>query len=181
LESIPVKGRAPKTGYSRDEFGRAWADIDHNGWHTRNDILARDLSDETFESGTNNCVVPTGTLTDPYTVNTFSSVRGQDTSTSVQIDHIVLLSDAWQKGAQQLTGEHRTALASDPLNFMATDGPTNTAKSDQDAATWLPPNTAFRCEYVARQTAAKAKYGLWVTEAEHDVIAGILRGCVSDP
>jgi hypothetical protein len=44
LESIPVKGRAPKTGYTRDEFGPAWADVDRNGCDTRNDILARDLT-----------------------------------------------------------------------------------------------------------------------------------------
>lgn len=60
---------------------------------------------------------------------------------------------------------------------MVADGPTNSAKGDTDAATWLPPNKAFRCEYVARQVDVKAKYQLWVTQAEHDAIAGILAGC----
>jgi hypothetical protein len=175
LEIIPVKGRAPKTGYTRDEFGPA--DIDHNGCDTRNDILARDLEGETFKPGTNNCVVATGTLADKYTGTTITFVRGQDTSSAVQIDHIIALSDAWQKGAQQLTAEQRRQLANDPLNLMAADGPTNGAKGDKDAATWLPPNKAFRCEYVARQTSVKAKYRLWVTQAEHDAIAGILAGC----
>jgi hypothetical protein len=178
LETIPVKGRAPKTGYSRDEFGPAWADVDRNGCDTRNDILARDLEDETFKPGTRNCVVATGTLADQYTGTTISFVRGQDTSTAVQIDHIVALSDAWQKGARQLSDEDRRQLANDPLNLMAADGPTNSAKGDKDAATWLPPNKAFRCEYVARQTSVKAKYRLWVTPAERDAIAGILAGCV---
>jgi hypothetical protein len=177
LESIPVKGRAPKTGYSRDEFGPAWADTDHNGCDTRNDILARDLTDQTFRSGTNNCVVTSGFLADKYTGTTINFVRGQDTSTDVQIDHIVSLSDAWQKGAQQLSADQRKELANDPLNLMAADGPTNSAKGDKDAATWLPPNKAFRCEYVARQTAVKARYSLWVTQAEHDAIAGLLEGC----
>lgn len=177
LQGIPVKGRAPKTGYARDEFGPAWADIDHNGCDTRNDILARDLTGETFKAGTNNCVVTTGVLADKYTGTTINFVRGQDTSTDVQIDHIVALSDAWQKGAQQLTVDQRRQLANDPLNLMAADGPTNSAKGDKDAATWLPPNRAFRCEYVARQTSVKAKYGLWVTQAEHDAIAGLLEAC----
>lgn len=177
LETIPVKGRAPKTGYTRDEFGPAWADVDHNGCDTRNDILARDLIDKTFKAGTNNCVVASGTLADEYTCTTITFVRGQDTSSKVQIDHVVPLSDAWQKGAQQLSGERREELANDPLNLMAADGPTNAAKGDSDAATWLPPNKAFRCEYVARQTSVKAKYSLWVTQAEHDSIAGILEGC----
>ncbi|MCU1566970.1 MAG: deoxyribonuclease [Pseudarthrobacter sp.] len=177
LESIPVKGRAPKTGYTRDEFGPAWADTDRNGCDTRNDILARDLTDETFKPGTNNCVVATGRLADKYTGTTITFTRGQDTSSDVQIDHIVALSDAWQKGAQQLNTDQRKELANDPLNLIAADGPTNSAKGDKDAATWLPPNKAFRCEYVARQTAVKAKYSLWVTQAEHDAIARTLQGC----
>jgi hypothetical protein len=177
LEEIPVKGRAPKTGYSRDEFGPAWADTDRNGCDSRNDMLARDLTDDVFKSGTNNCVVTSGTLADKYTGTTISFVRGQDTSIDVQIDHIVPLSDAWQKGAQQLSKEQRKELANDPLHLMAADGPTNSAKGDKDAATWLPPNRAFRCEYVARQTFVKAKYSLWVTQAEHDAITGILKGC----
>ncbi|WP_461174721.1 HNH endonuclease family protein [Arthrobacter sp. Z1-9] len=177
LESIPVKGRAPKTGYDRDEFGPAWADTDRNGCDTRNDILARDLANETFKPATNNCVVVTGKLADKYTGTTINFTRGQDTSSDVQIDHIVALSDAWQKGAQQISADQRRELANDPLNLMAADGPTNSAKGDKDAATWLPPNKAFRCEYVARQTAVKAKYSLWVTQSEHDSIAGILVGC----
>ncbi len=177
LESVPVKGRAPKTGYTRDEFGPAWDDVDRNGCGTRNDILARDLSNETFKPGTNNCVVATGTLADKYTGTTINFTRGQNTSSNVQIDHVVALSDAWQKGAQNLSADKRKELANDPLNLMAADGPTNSAKGDKDAATWLPPNKAFRCEYVARQAAVKAKYNLWVTQAEHNTITGILAGC----
>ncbi|SCB91287.1 Protein of unknown function [Pseudarthrobacter enclensis] len=177
LDDLPVKGRAPKTGYSRQEFGPAWSDTDHNGCDTRNDILARDLANETFKPGTNNCVVASGTLADRYTGTTIRFVRGEGTSSQVQIDHIVPLSDAWQKGAQQLTADQRKELANDPLNLMAADGPTNSAKGDKDAATWLPPNKPFRCEYVSRQVEVKAKYRLWVTKAEHDAIAGILAGC----
>ncbi|MDQ0678375.1 hypothetical protein QFZ30_001757 [Arthrobacter pascens] len=177
LETIPVKGRSPKSGYTREEFGPAWADVDHNGCDTRNDILARDLEGETFKPGTENCVVATGTLADKYTGTTINFVRGNTTSSAVQIDHVIALSDAWQKGARQLSIEQRNELANDPLNLMAADGPTNGAKGDKDAATWLPPNKAFRCEYVARQTAVKAKYQLWVTQAEHDAMAHILASC----
>lgn len=177
LATIPVKGRAPKTGYSRDNFGVAWADVDHNGCDTRNDILARDLSNETFKAGTHDCIVMTGTLADKYTGKTIRFVRGADTSTAVQIDHIIPLSLAWQTGAQQISEDQRKMLANDPLNLMAADGPANMAKSDKDAASWLPSNKAFRCEYVARQTAVKAKYKLWVTLPEHDAIAGILNSC----
>ena len=90
---------------------------------------------------------------------------------------MVALSDAWQKGAQQLTTEQRTAFANDQLNLQSTDGPTNIKKGDGDAATWLPPNKGFRCEYVARQISVKATYSLWVTQAEHDAMANILADC----
>ena len=176
LATLPVKGRAPKTGYERALFGPTWADVDQNGCDTRNDILRRDLTEVTYTNSVP-CKVQTGILADPYTGTTISFVRGTTTSSAVQIDHVVALSDAWQKGAQLLSTEARTAFANDPLNLQATDGPTNTQKGDGDAATWLPPNKGFRCEYVARQVSVKARYGLWVTQAEQDAIAGILAGC----
>ncbi|GAA3941899.1 HNH endonuclease family protein [Pseudoclavibacter caeni] len=174
LATLPVKGRAAKTGYSRTEFGRGWKDPDHNGCDARNDVLARDLVDTTRKG---DCTVLTGTLHDPYTGGDIAFTRGAKTSEAVQIDHVVALSDAWQKGAQQLSADMRVDLANDPLELIAVDGPTNTSKSDGDAATWLPPDTGFRCEYVARQIAVKASYGLWVTEAERDAMGGVLAGC----
>ncbi|WP_082874329.1 DUF1524 domain-containing protein [Arthrobacter sp. OY3WO11] len=176
LATLPIKGRAPKTGYDRALFGQAWADVDRNGCDTRNDILQRDLTGITFTNGVP-CKVQSGTLADPYTGTSISFLRGSGTSSKVQIDHVVALSDAWQKGAQQLTTEQRTAFANDPLNLQATDGPTNQKKGDGDAATWLPPNKGFRCDYVARQVSVKATYGLWVTLAEHNAMAAILASC----
>lgn len=177
LNTLPVKGRAPKTGYERSQFGPAWKDVDHNGCDTRNDILARDLTDKTFRPGTHDCVVASGVLHDPYTGTTIQFTRGQDTSSAVQIDHIVALSDAWQKGAQQLSADLRTQLANDPLNLLAVDGPANQQKGDGDAATWLPPNKAFRCTYVTHQVQVKAKYSLWVTQAEKAAITNQLGTC----
>ena len=176
LATLPIKGRAPKTGYDRGLFGQAWADVDRNGCDTRNDTLKRDLTGITYTNSVP-CKVQSGTLADPYTGTTISFLRGSATSSKVQVDHVVALSDAWQKGAQQLSTEQRTAFANDPLNLQATDGPTNMKKGDGDAATWLPPNRGFRCEYVARQISVKATYSLWVTQAEHDAMANILANC----
>jgi hypothetical protein len=176
LETLPVKGRAPKTGYDREQFGQAWADVDRNGCDTRNDMLNRDLTEIAYVNSVP-CKVKSGVLDDPYTGTQIPFLRGQATSSDVQIDHIVALSDAWQKGAQQLTAEQRLAFANDPLNLQSTDGPTNQQKSDGDAATWLPPNKGYRCEYVARQVSVKATYTLWVTQAEHDAMASILTDC----
>lgn len=182
LASLPVKGRAPKTGYARAMFGQAWSDDvtvpgGHNGCDTRNDILGRDLNGIIFKAGTRNCVVLTGTLRDPYTNRVILFHRGAGTSNAVQIDHMVALSNAWQTGAQQLSADQRRNFANDPLNLAAVDGPTNEAKGDGDAATWLPPNKAYRCTYVTRQVQVKAKYRLWVTPPEHAAIARILNNC----
>lgn len=177
LATLSVKGRAPKTGYARTQFGAAWSDVDHNGCDTRNDILKRDMTNVTFKYGTHDCVVKTGTLNDPYTGKTINFVRGQYTSTAVQIDHVVALSDAWQKGAQQLSADQRLQLANDPYNLLAVDGPANQQKSDSDAASWLPSNKSFRCQYVARQIGVKHKYALWVTQAEKDAMTNVLSSC----
>jgi hypothetical protein len=184
LATLPIKGRAPMTGYDRDAFGPAWSDDTgdqwgHNGCDTRNDVLRRDLSDVVVKPGTHGCVVLTGTLQDPYGHTTIHFVRGVGTSTAVQIDHLVALADAWQTGAQQWSTERRQAFANDPRELLAVSGSLNAAKRDGDAATWLPPYRPFRCRYVAQQVAVKSAYGLWVTRAEHDAIARVLAGCAA--
>lgn len=179
LDTLAIKGRAPKTGYERAVFGPSWSDDvtvadGHNGCDTRNDILRRDLIDIELKPGTGDCVVLTGVLNDPYTGTVIAFQRGRGTSRAVQIDHIVPLSDAWQKGAQGWDEFTRRNFANDPLNLQATDGPINDQKGDGDAATWLPPNKSYRYTYVSRIVDIKAAYGLWVTQAEHDAIARIL-------
>ena len=177
LETLPVKGRAPKTGYTRDQFGQAWADVDHNGCDTRNDILKRDLTSIIYKVGTRNCVVASGTLVDRYSGETINFVRGNVTSMEVQIDHVVALSNAWQTGAFKLSADQRKALANDPLNLFAVKGSLNQQKSDGDAATWLPPLKSFRCAYVAQQIAVKMKYSLWVVPPEKAAMVAILAKC----
>lgn len=182
-EELTVKGRAPRTGYEREAFGSAWADTDENGCGTRDDILKRDLAGVRLRSGAGGgsggsgggCKVAAGTLTkDPYTGRRVEFVRGRS---KVDIDHVVALSDAWQKGAQKWQRRKRVAFANDPLNLLAVDSSANRRKSDGDTATWLPGNKAYRCVYVARQVAVKKKYELWVTDAERDAMKRVLSRC----
>lgn len=175
LEQLPVKGKAPTTGYDRVErFGPSWSDVDGNGCDTRNDILSRDLSETVVDD---RCRVLSGVLHSPYTGDEVRFSRGVDTSAEVQIDHVVALQNAWITGAQQLDDVTRTRLANDPLNLVAADGASNQQKSASDAASWLPKNTAFRCDYVARQIGVKTSYGLWVTRAESDAMTRVLAAC----
>jgi len=180
-QRLPVRGRTPKTGYDRAEFGQTWADVDHNGCDTRNDVLRHYLTEIVVKPGTKDCVISAGKLLDPYSGQTIEFVRGQGTSSQVQIDHVVALADAWQKGAQQLDPQIREQFANDPLNLIPTSGKLNQQKGAGDAATWLPPNRAFRCEYVARQVAVKQRYHLWVTAAEQQAMVRVLNTCPDLP
>lgn len=176
LENLAVKGRAPKTGYTREQFYNGWPTVD--GCNLRQRILKREFGDSAVLDG---CTVLSGEFDEPYTGKHMVYEKREDITKGVQIDHVVALSDAWQKGAQNLTAEERYQIATDPLNLLAVDASTNQKKSDGDAATWLPPNKSFRCTYVARQVSVKYKYHLWVTEAEKNAIVAILNTCPNEP
>lgn len=173
LDALPVREAALHTGYSRSKFGPAWYDLDRNHCDTRNDILRRDLIDERLDG---NCIVLDGLLRDPYTGLVIEFVRGPR-STAVQIDHIISLSNAWETGAQRISYMRRLALANDPLNLIAVDGPTNQAKGDRDASEWLPPLESEHCDYVVRQVAVKTEYKLWVTPPEAAAMREVLEAC----
>ena len=181
IESQITKGRAPKTGYTRAQFGQTWADVDRNGCDTRNDILKRDLTAEVFKERTRECVVLSGTLIDPFSGEIINFVRGNVSSMEVQIDHVVALSNAWQTGAFKLSIKDRTAFANYPLNLLAVKGRLNSQKRDGDAATWLPPFKSYRCDYVSRQIAVKIRYKLWFTAPEKEAMIRILKSCPEKP
>jgi hypothetical protein len=178
LASLAVQAAAPQSGYDRDLFGTDWLDLDQNGCDTRNEVLKRDMVEIVFKQGST-CELATGTLLDPYTGKAIDWVQGQGTSLAVQIEHVVALAAAWRTGAADWTPAKRRQFANDPDHLLASDGPTNQAKSDDDAEAWLPPNTGFRCAYVSIQVAIKAKYGLWVTPGERDAIAAALEECAA--
>lgn len=102
LNSLEIKGRAPKTRFDRALVGTAWSDDvtvegGRNGCDTRNDILRRDLAGAGFKPGRKVCVVLSGTLNDPYTGEAIQFQRGPGSSSQIQVDHVVPLLDAWQK------------------------------------------------------------------------------------
>lgn len=178
LEKLEIKGRAPKTGYERTEFYKTWPNVE--GCNLRQRIIKRELGG-TAKLDSDNCTVLSGEFDEPYTGQHLIFYEKSDLSRGIQIDHVVALSDAWQKGAQNLPAEIRYNLATDPLNLLAVDASANQQKSDGDAATWLPKNKGFRCQYIARQISVKYKYQLWVTQAEYDAMSRILASCPNEP
>lgn len=185
-KSLPVVELDTKSKYKRvEQFGEAWKDVNGNGCDTRNDILKRDLRDVTT-AGRNNCRVTSGVFDDPYTGKTIHFKYGKDTSSEVQIDHVVALHDAWMTGAQKLTQQEREALANDPDNLLAVDGPENQRKGDglclnKSGCTgmYLPPNEKYHCEYAAKFTEVKSKYNLGLTEGQKETLVPLLEQCAA--
>ena len=176
LENRAVQEKNTSEKYYRKLFYDSWG-IDEYGCNTRERILNRDLKNTVLIG----CKVQSGTLIDPYTGKTIEFVRGQETSSLVQIDHVVALSNAWSTGAYKLGSNTRYELSQDPLNLLAVEGQANQDKSDASADVWLPPNEAFRCQYVARQISIKYKYHLWVTPAEKFAMQRVLALCPEEP
>lgn len=180
MEALPMRGWDRMQDFNRFRFGEAWSDdvnveFGHNGCNTRDDILRRDLVDLQVRPGT--CFAQSGVLHDPYTGATIDFVRGPDTSSAVQIDHVVALADAWYKGARSWDDQRRRDFANDPRNLLAVAGQVNFDKAFRDAASWLPPNAAFRCAFVARQVEVKTDYQLWLSGKEKDAMRQVLRDC----
>lgn len=181
VPQIPVRIRG--FDYRRAAFGDSWTDDNpapggHNGCDTRNDILDRDLVEKTYVS-IKRCpnAVATGTLPDPYTNEVVAFVRGNQTGASVQIDHIVPLALAWDLGARDWTPDLRLRFANDPANLLAVAGAPNQDKGDSEPALWMPPNTAFRCQYAVQFIAVLRGYRLPVDAPSATVLRDAAATC----
>jgi hypothetical protein len=180
LRRLEVRGWDRTSDFKRYQFGKAWSDdvnveFGHNGCNTRDDILRRDLRNLFVRPGT--CYAQSGTLVDPYSGVTIDFVRSPDTSNAVEIDHVVALADAWYKGARSWDPQRRLDFANDPRNLLAVSPKANFDKAFRDAASWLPPNEAFRCDFVARQIEVKTAYGLWLAAKERKAMDAVLARC----
>ncbi len=181
VTEIPARVRGHD--YRRAAFGKSWTDDTsapggYNGCDTRNDILDRDLVDKTYVS-IRRCpnAVGAGTLIDPYTSEVVPFTRGHKVGAAVQIDHIVPLALAWDLGARDWSQEKRIRFANDPANLLAVDGPTNQDKSDQQPADWMPPNTAFHCQYAMQFIAVLRGYALPVDAPSAAVLRDAAKSC----
>jgi len=180
LKQLEVRGWDRTSDFKRYQFGKAWSDdvdveFGRNGCNTRDDILRRDLTNLVVRRGT--CYAQSGTLVDPYSGVTIDFVRSPDTSKAIEIDHVVALADAWYKGARSWDPQRRLDFANDPRNLLAVSPKANFDKAFRDAASWLPPNEAFRCDFVARQIEVKDAYGLWLSAKEKKAMDAVLSRC----
>jgi hypothetical protein len=166
------------TGYARDcdrsaacVFGQPWLDVDGDGCDQRSQVLARDLVNVTRKPG--RCAVTAGTLTDPYTGETITSVS------KIQIDHVVPLAEMWRSGASKWTTDQRAQAANNLVNLVAVKGTVNQQKGDKTPDAWLPPNAGYHCTYSKIYVTIKLTYGLTVTAPERAALAAALNTCAA--
>jgi hypothetical protein len=112
-------GAPHPAGYSRDEFGQGWADVDHNGCDQRNDVLRRDTKKCHTKPGTNGCVLQSGVIKNDRYSYASRSVKCKRGSSKVEIDHVVSLADAWRMGAYDWSTKKREKFANDLMNLEA--------------------------------------------------------------
>ncbi|WP_245720471.1 HNH endonuclease family protein [Nocardia uniformis] len=183
LPARPYPGgyeRGCKTGQGC-VFGPAWSDDTdapgaHDGCDTRNNALARQLTEVTFRAGTNNCVVLSGILDDPYTSRRiiFDKADAKD----IQIDHVYPLAAAWDMGASGWSRDRRLRFANDlDYNLLAVNGKINQDKSDNTPADWLPPSAATHCFYAGKYLTVAAQYSLPITAADKAALQRVATGC----
>lgn len=183
--------KARPGGYDREKYFGGWASNGCGSATTRDTILARDLKGAVKNS---KCQVVSGTLSDPYTGRTIRFKRGRNTSSAVQIDHVVALLDAWESGARDWDQAKRVKYANSPDVLLASDGPANMAKgsgldvngtalyrSQHSGAPdiWMPDNKAYRCDYMAKRATIKSKWGLTMTPREKQQTVSVLSQCLT--
>lgn len=183
--------KARQGGYNREQQFGGWTPNGCGAATTRDTILERDMTDVKKNA---KCQVVSGTLADPYTGRTIRFTRGPKTSAAVQIDHVVALQDAWASGARDWTQEKRVEYANSPDVLLASDGPANMAKGNgldfygtsrwltQKTGApdvWMPDNTAYRCDYMAKRAQIKKQWGLTMTAREKQQTVSVLASCVA--
>ncbi|GAA3846114.1 hypothetical protein GCM10022243_10380 [Saccharothrix violaceirubra] len=176
LAGLVVAEPGTLKGYERDcdkgaacVFGRAWKDVDGDGCDQRSQVLARDLTDVKRKDG--RCGVESGTLADPYTGETITSVS------KIQIDHVVPLAEMWRSGAAAWPADRRVAAANDLRNLVAVQGKANQSKSDHTPDEWMPPNAAYACSYGRMYVGVKANYALTISAPERAALESALAKC----
>lgn len=170
LADITVAEDHPMDNYDRDTFApTGWIDTTGNGCTTREDVLARDLDNETLQI--DGCTVEYGQTIGAYSGEPIEHVQG---ASEVDIEHVVAVGQAWRNGAHTWDETTRQTFYQDQENLIAVSAPENQTKGAKDATEYMPPNQGTYCEYAAATVYIKGKYDLAMNPAEHEFIADLL-------
>jgi hypothetical protein len=157
------------SGYERTLFNH-WIDADKDRCDTRKEVLIQEAV--VLPKLSSGCVFTGGKWISPY-----DNLSTGDYST-LDIDHLVPLSEAWRSGAWKWSPAQREAYANDltdPRALVAVTASLNRQKGDQDPSTWLPPEN--KCTYVSNWIAIKVRYSLTVDSAEATALTSLVTQC----
>ena len=156
LEEIETEARI--ANYDRSLFGN-WSTTENSCKNTRHKLL-EDQSLVPVSLSKSNCVVRRGKWADPYTGQEFTNAE------DVEIDHLVPLKWAWDRGAYSWQESKRVAFANDQVNLFVVSESANQNKRAKGPTEWLPPSVAFQCQYVVRFARVVRKYAIEMPTAE---------------
>ncbi|MBB1252543.1 HNH endonuclease [Streptomyces sp. OF3] len=170
VDALPV-AEEDRTGYDRRLF-RHWIDADRDGCNTRAEVLKAEAIVPPEQSA--GCRL-TGGLWHSYYDDVFV-----DDASSLDIDHMVPLAEAWDSGASQWSPARREAFANDldyDPSLVAVTARSNRSKGDKDPAEWMPPAGHEHCRYVEEWTAVKHRWVLTVDQAEREALLAVAGRC----
>lgn len=157
--------------YGRERFGHGWADEDGDCQNTRMEVLIDQSTVPVRFARGEDCRVVYGRWISPFTGQVI-----QDGS-QVQIDHVVPLKWAWERGALTWTQAKREQFANDRINLIPVERSLNASKGAQGPDQWLPPSA--QCGYIARFVRVVKIYGLRPPNNESAAISKLLGQCKS--
>ena len=161
---------APSAHYQRSEWPH-WLDEDNDCQDARAETLIATSRAKVTFSGQQTCSVTHGVWQDPYSGKTFTDDNDLD------IDHVVPLKFAHDRGAAQWSKRQKARFANDPDNLLAVDNGLNRSKGAKGPSEWMPPNHAYRCAYLAHFDKVMHKYQLTYTSKEQRVLNKMRQAC----
>lgn len=193
------------SGFNREKQFGDWANSpDMCGTATTRDvILARDLTNVAYNS---KCKVQSGDFTDPYTGTSMTFKYGTDTSSLIQIDHVVAVYEAYASGLWDKDQQTRVNYYNDPEVLLASQGEANNRKSEganlktagvptkyakewknsgeqrwaaSTPSIWLPSYQPYQCQYMSKRMYVKNKYALSMSPWEKTETVDFLTQCVA--
>jgi hypothetical protein len=165
-----VETPSVESAYDSTDYLPGWSYVGGTCIDTRNAVLAiESLEIPTFDD--DGCRVVAGLWQDPYTGEYFTDPG------DLEIDHLVPLREAHDSGAKYWLQDQKLAYANDSLLadvLVTVSASTHSSKGPDDPALWMPPDSAYHCEYVRDWVAVKNAYGLEFDAAEIDAIESVL-------
>lgn len=156
LLAVPLSAAS----YDRSEWLPRWSDTDGDCQDTRHELLVRYSLAPVSYTRDDNCRVASGLWMGPYTGNFYTEASDLD------VEHIVPLKWAHERGGAQWSRERKRQFAEDPDNLWLVDNGRNRSKGHRGPDQWMPPYAPVSRIYVQRFMAIVQKYGLQPSLAE---------------